>query len=199
MLDFFIALFGGLSLGKKIVSDNISKSISNKSTEYNNKLNERIKQRVEATNDLEQEIKERLLCGDYADEIYDELYDDLVFVFGSADLNRVFPLPRFRYNSIGDLRSPTYWAYQLLLAHRGKVSWQAYMHGFPIGGMDMKDKNIKLCHWIEYNLQQNNTDIRLYMQPGIRDDNLKWNPCGKYIVLENNLICETNRERARLW
>lgn len=200
MFDFFIALFGGLFMGKKVASDNRSVKQYERKAEDSKKMNEDFRVRVGASHELEQEIAARILSGTETDAIYTELEEDLQFILGDASLRRKFAIPtRPRHGGIGDYRDPAYWALQLLLAHKGKVSWNAYLYGFPIGGEAEKDRNIKICQRIEYNLQANGVDVRLVLKPGTKNDNLRWNPCGKNIIFEHQLYWEIDPEQARLW
>lgn len=202
MFDFLIALFGGLYYGGKIASDRAFKQASDQRFRNYQALDAEIRRKVEATYEEERAIKERLLCGKYADEIYDELHDDLVFIFGDVDLRRKFYIPnKIRFGELGGVRSNTYWAFQLLLAHQGKISSVSYSCGFPLGGIDDTQERIKLCQRIEYNLQKHHSDLRLVLNVGVRDDERKYNPCAKNMILEHKFLFvhRVKDPRARLW
>lgn len=199
MFEFFLALFGGTYLGAKLLSERSAIKSFDEKCDKHRKIDEEYEQLLVAPYELREEVKKRILSGNNVNEIYEELKDDLMFVFGENYREKFF-LPWFRvYGDIGDLRHSKYWAYHLLLSHKGKVDCFTYSHGFPIGGIEDKDKNIKICQRIEYNLQLNGINTRLVMRPGTADDERRWNPCGKDIIFEHKLYWEIDPEQCRLW
>jgi|GEM_PF-5708778 len=196
MIDFFIALFGVLFCGSIISSERISKIESSKHFQYYSAFDKEIGKQIKATAEYENAVKERLLCGKFAEQIYYELRADLDFIFGKADIKRVFPLPRFRCNKLGDLRSPYYWAYLLLLSHQGKILRFEYMYGFPLGGANSKEQNIRICQRIEYNLRQHHNGIRLLLNTGLIDDTSKFDSCAKSRNIGTSVLLDTYKRKS---
>ncbi len=178
MLDFFIALFGGMFLLGKYTNEKIQdKNATIRNNNYITRTNY-IKTLYNANYDLEKEIKEYIFCGKHFEDICNSLATDLQYVFGSEWKSKLNIPNGYRVNYSALYPSMhEYWIYHLLLAKKGKIdNWITY-DGYGIGyDINNAKTNVKFAECIEGRL----------LNAGCND--LK-------LALELDLLCPPNRYR----
>lgn len=206
MIDFFIALFGGIFYGTKLLSERLSNSEYNRRSEERKNINESMKQKIVASEELSQEAKEKAFLtkgktAEYIRSVYEELEDDFKFVFGDdVDIKNLLYLDHnINYNTTLVNRSVHALAYELLLSHKGKVDWGPYIMGFQLGGSNTIERDIRFYQRLEHNLNANGAGVKFYFEPKYSPDTKKYDydPCYRCLVLEHQVI--NKNVSKRLW
>lgn len=168
MIDFFIALFGGIFYGTKLLSERLSNSEYNRRSEERKNINKLMEQKIVASKELSQEAKEKAFLtkgktAEYIRSVYEELEDDFKFVFGNdVDIKNLLYLDyNINYDTTLVNRSVHVLAYEFLLSHKGKVDCEPYIMGFRLGGSNTIERDIKFYQRLEHNLNANGAGVIL--------------------------------------
>lgn len=165
MLDFFIALFGGLYYGGKYAHEKSKLNKCNYKALLRQKQRDDLRSLLCISTEKENCVKEYILSGSHYEEICDNFAEDFKFVFGSKwiDMLRIPPLPPVLDPKIykdeacyfDNPYNHIYWVYRLMLASKGRMdSWSLAM-GMPIrGDKENREMGIKFAHCIERRLRQ---------------------------------------------
>lgn len=168
---FFVALFGALYYGFKWATDKGKAEYADKQRE--DRLNDihRYQSRYGASLERQRAIENKVLSGAYYDEICSAYEEDFKFVYGLNWKNRLLipPIGVSQPTNVIKLPTPDYeWVCHLILADEGKINNSAIspVVGFPCGGLDNIDTNIKFVQCIERRLMKKGiTDIRFVVDP----------------------------------
>ena len=155
MLDFFIALFGGLFYRTKLASDKSKiKDFDDKLSNDNQRRNE-LKSKYKASYELLNKIERYLISGKNYDEICNNFADDFEFVYGSNWRKKIL-IPhgyRGKPDSIYFPLSDVYWVYNLILADNGKMDVFKMYDGFVVSSIDNQDRDRKYAQCIAKRLE----------------------------------------------
>lgn len=169
MVDFFIALFGGLYYGGKYLNEKSKSKAYDRRVALYNATRNRIESYV-ADYSTEQWAKNFVLSGKNYDKICDWFANDFRYVLGS-DWKSKLQIPTHSMyvargmNPWSDPRAHVMWVYHLVLARRGKIDSRIPSYGYPIGGSKNKKKAIKFAKRIEERLHSAGVpDVRLALE-----------------------------------
>lgn len=199
MVYLFIALFGILFYGCKILNEKSQLKEYYKTQEKINQTRELINNRVSADYELQLWAKEYVECGNNYTQICENFGKCFEFVFGDNWQN-ILVIPnnqRISYSYYLPSQH-IYWVYHLLLASRGKIDNMRVSSGFGVGGLEDKDINLKFAECIERCLADNGTNVNLVLELDNLCAGVKRTPkdiCGGYIKIKE--FC--NYPTHKLW
>lgn len=150
MFELFIALFGGLFYCGKTLNEKARSKEFDRDMKCRNDTMANIRDKYAADDELTQQTKKIITSGKHFEDICNWLAEDLEYVFGDdwkKKLNLSAPFIETHIPSSHEM-----WVYHLLLAKKGKIDFWVVTQGFPIGGIDEKDMNIKFAECIERRL-----------------------------------------------
>lgn len=201
--ELLIALFGGTYYAAKLCIDHAqTKSYDRKFAEYS-KTNEMMREQLLDVQ-LGYKIEEMLSKPQNKDMIYEIISDNLTAVFGNnyKESFIIEPYAHFyHYNQYSKEISDNFWAKHLIMSKYGKMDWNAFHDGYPVGNgsENVIATRLKICEQLEKNFQKRYPELRLFLKPNIPKKTDDWNPNGKYIALEHRLPWDTDKSKARMW
>ncbi len=157
MFEIFIALFGGLYYGTKILDDKA------KSRAYTNKRNfdEMCFGKVSADFETVFQAEERLRNSETCGKALQSIESELRYVFGEHWRGKY----EKRFMCFADSRGDPWWvATQLLLAKDGKVAFTNSMHSLK-GYPEMIDAQIRTFKMIEKEIQKEHPTYHIVIKP----------------------------------
>lgn len=168
---FFVALIGALYYGFKWATDKGKSEYAEKRLEERLNSIDRYESRYGATFERQRAIEDKVLSGEYYNEICSAYEEDFKFVYGYNWKNRLLipPVGVSQSSKVIKLPTPDYeWVCHLMLADEGKMNSSVIspVVGFPCGGLDNIDTNIKFVQCVERRLiKKGITDIRFVVEP----------------------------------
>lgn len=196
MFDLFIALFGGACIAQSKLMRWSNKQEDAKSEA----IKEELAAKLIAPYTLEQQIDDLVKNPRNTEKVMEELRDDLQEVLGDNYRSMFTLAPRTKQQIECGAIDYRYWAKQLLLAHKGKVSSLSF-YRFKLAGAQDVQISINFCKRIERLLW--NGDPRLKLAFAYAFDTSgqpTWNPAGKEMCFVFHLLKEDQSDpRRRLW
>lgn len=185
MLDFFIALFGGLYYGGRYLSEKTSERNYDKESAARKEFREYLQ--TTYCVDYQERVRIRGYINTHRDDVYEEFKEELIYVLGDdfrSEFDKPLPPNCGSYVWPGD---PNVWLYRLVLASKGKIDDDlGIWHGESVGAPQHRGWNLRFAEMIQKRLCEAGVeDIQLVL---IRDS------LGLYIQVEDCLASFCDRE-----
>lgn len=198
MINFFIALFGGLFYGGKYISERSKDKAYDMNMQLYDKRFDKLKSQITVYDDVAIPLKEYILSGEHFDEICEEFAADFEFVLGEdwksklqipPNPLRLDPRNRDAYSFSIPANHLT-WVFRLMLASQGKMYIIDLMgHSLSIGGFRDEEICLKFAQRIEMHMQKYIPEFR-FVVPDTGD-----RCTDRYLAIES--LC--NKPYYRLW
>lgn len=152
MVEFFIALFGGLYYGGRYLGEKTLEHKHDMAVATRQKLREHIINTYCV--DRNENLNNRAYVNTNFDKICDEFKEELTYALGD-DFKPEFskPIPR-ECRGIDWSGDPRVWLYRLVLASRGKIDddLAIWSSGYHLGSPEYRERNQRFAEMIEKRL-----------------------------------------------